>query len=540
MPTERLSMRHIREVLRLHYSVSMSQRAVARSLGLAQGTVSKYLNRARRAGLTWPLRPELDDDVRLENRLYPPPSDRPSEERPQPDWALVHRELRRPNVTLMLLWEEYCDASSDSFSYSWFCERYKEWAGRLKPSLRQVHVAGEKLFVDYSGHTMEVVDGLTGEVRSTQIFVAVLGASNYTYAEASLSQSLPDWIASHVRAFAFFGGVARQTVSDNLKAGITRACFHEPMVNRTYADLARHYRTAIVPARPYRPRDKAKVEVGVQIVGRWILARLRNRRFFSLASLNEAIHALLVELNDRPLRSWGRSRRDLFEELDRPALTPLPDEPYEYAEWKRCRVNLDYHIEIAKHYYSVPHNLVHQEVEARITQKTVEIFLRGKRVASHLRSSLPHRPTTIPEHMPSSHRRYRDWTLERIRSEAAKVGPDAQTLIDVILRSRTSGTGLPLGHRHSRAGQALRPGTRRCRLCPGAAAQRPLIQIGRCHPQERHRQNRASRRGGAHPLPHQHPWPQLLQLIRRDQHAHSPHRRSLARTRPRRHGRWPH
>lgn len=436
MPTERLSMRHIREVLRLHDSVGMSQRAVARSLGLAQGTVSKYLNRARRAGLTRPLPPELDDDVRLENRLFPPPSDRPSDERPHPDWALVHRELRRQNVTLMLLWEEYCDANSDSFSYAWFCERYKGWAGRLKPTLRQIHVAGEKLFVDYSGHTMEVVDGLSGEVRSAQIFVAVLGASNYTYAEASLSQSLPDWIASHVRAFAYFGGVARQTVSDNLKAGITRACFHEPMVNRTYADLARHYRTAIIPARPYRPRDKAKVEVGVQIVGRWILARLRNRRFFSLAALNEAIHALLVELNDRPLRSWGRSRRDLFEELDRPALTPLPDEPYQYAEWKRCRVNLDYHIEIAKHYYSVPHNLVRQEVETRVTQKTVEIFLRGKRVASHLRSTLPHRPTTIAEHMPSSHRRYRDWTHERIRSEAAKVGPDVDTLIDVILRSR--------------------------------------------------------------------------------------------------------
>jgi transposase len=252
-------MRHIREVLRLHYSVGMSQRAVARSLGLAQGTVSKYLNRARRAGLTWPLPPELDGDVQLENRLFPPPSDRPGDERPHPDRALVHRELRRPNVTLMLLWEEYCDANSDCFSYAWFCERYKEWAGRLKPTLRQLHVAGEKLFVDYSGHTMEVVDGLTGEVRSAQIFVAVLGASNYTYAEASLSQSLPDWIASHVRAFACFGGVARQTVSDNLKAGITRACFHEPMVNRTYADLARHYRTAIVPARPYRPRDKTSV-----------------------------------------------------------------------------------------------------------------------------------------------------------------------------------------------------------------------------------------------------------------------------------------
>jgi transposase len=360
----------------------------------------------------------------------------PSDERPQPDWAVVHRELRRPSVTLMLLWEEYCDKTADGFSYSWFCERYKEWAGRLKLSLRQIHIAGEKLFVDYSGHTMEVVDGLSGEVLAVQIFVAVLGASNYTFAEATLTQSLPDWISSHVRAFAFLDGVARQTVSDNLKAGITRACFHEPMVNRTYADLARHYGTAILPARPYHPKDKAKVEVGVQIVGRWILARLRNRSFFSLAALNEAIHGLLVDLNDRELRGWGRSRRQLFDELDRPALMRLPDEPYEYAEWKRCRVNLDYHVEIAKHYYSVPHSLARQEVEARITARAVEIFLRGKRVASHLRSTLPHRPTTVAEHMPSSHRRYRDWTHERIRHDAAKVGHDADTLIDVILRSR--------------------------------------------------------------------------------------------------------
>jgi transposase len=414
----------------------MSQRAVARSLDLAQGTVSKYLNRARRAGLTWPLPPELDEDVRLENRLYPPPSDLPSEARPHPDWAVVHRELRRPGVTLMLLWEEYCDTVADGFSYSWFCERYKEWSGRLKLSLRQVHVAGEKLFVDYSGHTMEVIDGLTGEVITAQIFVAVLGASNYTYAEATLTQSLPDWISSHVRAFSFFGGVARQTVSDNLKAGVTRACFHEPMVNRTYSDLARHYGTAILPARPYRPKDKAKVEVGVQVVGRWILARLRNRRFYSLAALNEAIHGLLDDLNDRVLRGWGRSRRQLFDELERPALVPLPHEHYEYAEWKRCRVNLDYHVEIAKHYYSVPHGLVRQEVEARVTARTVELFLRGKRVASHLCSTLPHRPSTVAEHMPSSHRRYRDWTHERIRREAAKIGPDADTLIDVILRSR--------------------------------------------------------------------------------------------------------
>ena len=435
MPTERLSMRHIREILRLHHS-GLPQRSLARSLGLAQGTVSKYVNRARRAGLSWPLPPELDDDVRLENRLYPPPSELPSDRRPHPDWAVVHRELRRPGVTLMLLWEEYCDTASDSFSYSWFCERYKEWACRLKPTLRQTHVAGEKLFVDYSGHVMEIADGLTGEVRSAQIFVAVLGASNFTYAEATFSQSLPDWISSHVRAFAYFGGVARQTVSDNLKAGITKACFHEPMVNRTYAELARHYATAIVPARPYKPRDKAKAEVAVQIVGRWVLARLRNRRFFSLAALNEAIRALLDDLNARALRGWGRSRRELFEELERDALLPLPAEPYEYAEWKRCRVGLDYHVEIAKHYYSVPHAFLREEVEARITDKTVEIFCRGARIASHMRSLRPHRPTTVAEHMPSSHRRYRDWTHERIRKEATKIGGSTKTLIDVILRSR--------------------------------------------------------------------------------------------------------
>ena len=234
----------------------------------------------------------------------------------------------------------------------------------------------------------------------------------------------------------FFGGATRQTVSDNLKAGISRACFHEPMVNRTYADLARHYGTAVLPARPHHPKDKSKVEVGVQIVGRWILARLRNQRFFSLVALNQAIRGLLADLNNRTLRGWGRSRHQLLDELDRPALLPLPNEPYEYAEWKRCRVNLDYHVEIAKHYYSVPYGLVRQEVEARITARTVEIFLRGKRVASHLRSTVPHRPTTVAQHMPSSHRRYRDWTHERIRRDAAKIGPDADTLIDVILRSR--------------------------------------------------------------------------------------------------------
>jgi transposase len=435
MPGERLSMRKIREVLRLRLGHKLPQRAVAQSLRLSQGAVSNYLSRARRAGLGWPLANDLDDQ-RLEALLFPPPPSLPAEQRPLPDWASVHRELRRPNVTLALLWEEYRLASADGFGYSWFCELYREWAGRLKPTLRQVHTAGERLFVDFAGHTMEVVDGSTGEIRAAEVFVAVLGASSYLYAEATWTQALPDWIAAHVNALTALGGVPRQIVSDNLKAGITRACFYEPTVNRTYADMAAHYGTAIIPARPYKPRDKAKVEVGVQVVQRWILARLRHRRFFSLAELNRAIRELVEQLNDRPMRGWGTTRRALFEQLDRPALLPLPTTPYEYAEWKRCRVNLDYHVEIAKHFYSVPFQLLRQEVEARITAKTVEIFHRGKLVANHLRSSRSHRPTTVADHMPSSHRRYRDWTHERILREAAATGEDTATLLELILRSR--------------------------------------------------------------------------------------------------------
>ncbi len=272
---------------------------------------------------------------------------------------------------------------------------YREWVGRLKPTLRQVHTAGERIFVDFAGHAMEVIDGATGEVRRAEIFVAVLGASSYTFAEATWTQSLPDWIAAHVAMLAFIGGAPRQIVSDNLRAGITRACFYEPLVNRTYADMASHYGTAVVPARPYKPRDKAKVEVGVQVVQRWILARLRNRQFFSLAELNQAIRELVDQLNDRPMRGWGATRRALYEQVDRPALRELPPAAYEYADWKRCRVNLDYHVEIDKHFYSVPFRLLREEVEARITAKTVEIFHHGKLVAAHLRSLRPYRPTTL-------------------------------------------------------------------------------------------------------------------------------------------------
>jgi transposase len=430
-------MRKIRELLRLRWEQHLSQRVIGRSLRLSQAAVSEYLSRARRADLTWPL-PDGLDDARLEALLFPPAPTVPTEQRPVPDWALVHRELRRSNVTLALLWEEYRSGTGarDGFGYSWFCDLYREWVGRLKPTLRQVHTAGERIFVDFAGHTMEVIDGATGEIHRAEVFVGVLGASSYVFAEATWTQSLPDWIGAHVNMLAFIGGVPRQIVSDNLRAGITRACFYEPLVNRTYADMASHYGTAVIPARPYKPRDKAKVEVGVQVVQRWILARLRNRRFFSLAELNQAIRGLVDDLNVRPMRGWGTTRRALFEQVDRPALRELPPTPYEYATWKRCRVNLDYHVEIDKHFYSVPFRLLREEVEARVTAKTVEVFHRGKLVATHLHSLRPHRPTTLAEHMPSSHRRYRDWTHERILREAASVGDATAALAEIILRSR--------------------------------------------------------------------------------------------------------
>ena len=397
--------------------------------------VGKYAKLARQAGLTWPLPENLTDEA-LERLLYPPPPLILEGGRPLPSWSQIHEELRKPGVTLELLWQEYREVHPTGYGQSRFFELYRVWRGRLSLTMRQVHLAGEKMFVDYAGQTADVFDPLTGEVRRAQVFVAVLGASSYTYAEASWGQTLPEFAGAHVRAFQFFGGVARQLVPDNLKSAIIKACLYEPMASQTYGDVARHYRTAIVPARPRRPRDKAKVEVAVQVVERWILARLRHSKFFSLDELNAAIKALLVSLNDRTMRHLKATRRELFDRLDRPALMALPAEPYEYAEWKRCRPGLDYHVELHDHYYSVPHSLAKQELMARITATTIEVFHGGRRVASHRRNSGNHRHTTIKEHMPASHRRYADWTPERLKRDAAKVGSNAAILVDVIMRGR--------------------------------------------------------------------------------------------------------
>jgi transposase len=436
MPAERLTMRKIREVFRLKFDCGLSNRQIAKSCAIARSTVADYLFRLQQAGLNWPLSHDIDDN-QLEQRLYPALPALPAGQRPVVDWAYIHRQLRHKTVTLMLLWQEYKQIYPQGYQYSQFCNLYRQWAGRIDPVMRQEHRAGEKMFVDYAGQTVGVYDLQANQMRQAQIFVAVLGASNYTYAEATWSQTLPDWIGSHSRAFGFFNGVPQIVVPDNLKAGVSKACFYEPDINPTYLDMANHYGTAVIPARVKKAKDKAKVEVAVQVVERWILARLRNRQFFSLSQLNEAIAELLADLNSKPFQKLPGCRKQLFDTLDRPALNPLPAKPYPYAEWKKATVNIDYHIEVERHYYSVPYQLIKNKVDVRITQRTIECFYKNKRVASHIRSYQKGRHTTVKEHMPKSHQKWAQWTPDRFIRWAGKVGPHTQTLIETILNSRT-------------------------------------------------------------------------------------------------------
>jgi transposase len=428
-------MRKIRELLRLTFAEGLSRRQAGTATGLPYTTVSDHLARARRAGLGWPLPYDLDDDE-LEARLFGQPAPPPANSRPLPEWADVHRELRRPGVTLALLHLEYKARHPDGYGYSQFCERYHRFAARLDFVMRQEHRAGEKLFVDYPGQTVPIVDPATGEIRGAQLFVAVLGASSYTYAEAFPSQELPHWIAGHVHAFEFLGGCRRILVPDNLRSGVTKAHRYEPELNRSYAEMAAHYGCAVIPARPFKPRDKAKVESGVLVAERWILAALRDQTFFSLADANAAIRERLAWLNQRPFRKLPGSRRSLFEALDRPALHALPERPYEYATWKLAKANIDYHVELDHHYYSVPHALVGEVCDVRRSAATVEVFFHGRRVASHLRSSEPGRFTTDRAHMPEAHRRHLEWTPSRIVAWAAQTGPATAALVEEILASR--------------------------------------------------------------------------------------------------------
>jgi transposase len=429
-------MRKIREVVRLTLAEGLSLRQVSASLGVPPTTLAEHVRRIRDAGITWPLPADMDDDA-LEAVLFAKPGRRPGT-RPVPDWAKVHLELRRKGVTLMLVWHEYKQAFPDGYAYSQFNELYRHWKLHLDVVMRQEHKAGEKMFVDFPGQTLPIYDQHTGEVAiNAELFVAALGASGYLYCEAFPSQELLHWVTAHVHAFSAFNGCPAIVVCDNLRSGVTRPHRYEPDVNATYSEMAAHYGVAIIPARSYKPRDKAKAEVGVLLAERWVMARLRDRHFTTLAEANAAVAELVAWLNARPFKRLPGSRRSVFETVDRPALRPLPARRYEFATWRRAKLGLDYHVEVRadRHYYSAPYNLVGQVLEVRCSAATVEVFYKSARVASHVRAYRPGY-STDPAHMPSSHRRHAAWTPTRIVSWAAKSGPATAKLAQAVLASK--------------------------------------------------------------------------------------------------------
>ena len=430
----RVSMRKIREILRLRHERGLSHVKIGLSCGVGESTVGDCLLRAVAAGITWPLPEGLDDEA-LELRLYPGKVGGASQP-PKPDFSYIHSELRKKSVTLQLLWQEYKHAHPNGYRYSQFCQLYREYRKGTEYSFRNSYKAGEKLFVDYAGQTVPIHCAKTGVVRHAQIFIAVLGASNYTYAEATWSQELVHWVTSHVRAFTFFGGTPDVVVPDNLRSAVNRACRYDPDLNPAYCHMASYYQVAVIPARPRHPKDKAKAECGVLVVERWILAALRKRRFFSLEEVNAAIQELLGSLNHRPFRKMRGSRAELFETLDKPALRPLPAATYEYANFKLAKVGINYHIEVDGHFYSVPYKLVREKVEVRYSDSTIEIIHNCQRVASHRRSYMRGNYTTLTEHMPPAHQKHTEWTPERMTRWAGEAGEAVAKMAAAILRSK--------------------------------------------------------------------------------------------------------
>lgn len=431
----RLSMRNVREILRLFFDCELSVNKVSECCGMARSTVTDYIRKAKAAGLSWPLPSELDDAT-LEKMLFPSAVPNLVRMHPQPDWNDIFQQLKQKGETITRLWQQYKQEHPDGYEFSRFSELYREWKKTIDPVMRQAHKAGQKLFSDFAGSTLPFIDPKTGEVNQAHIFVATLGASNYTYIEAFKSQNNYAWCMGHVHTFNYLGGVPKELIPDNPKAVVTKPCRYEPDINPDFMRMASHYGCAVIPARVRHPKDKAKVESAVNVVTRWIIAALRNRQFFSLQELNEAIWLLLEHLNNRPFKKLPGSRRSQFELIDKPALNPLPQSTYQYASIRFAKVNIDYHIEFDGHWYSVPYRLLKEKVELHITANTLEIFAKGKRVASHMRSPVKGKHTTLPEHMPQTHRQYLDWSPQRITTWASKIGPKTKNLVESILHSQ--------------------------------------------------------------------------------------------------------
>ena len=429
-------MRKLRDILRLRLSAGLSYRQIQAVTRASIGLIQKFIATAEVLGLGWPLPVDLDDN-QLHAMFYPPANDdRPARYQP-PDCPVIHQSLKHKTVTLQLLWEEYREECGiRAYSRSQFCDIYRRWQRRQKRSMRQVHKAGEKCFVDYCGPTIPIVDPHTGDIRESQVFVGVLGASNYTYAEATLTQTLPEWLASHSRMFSFFGGSPAVVVPDNLRSAVSKPCRYDPDLNPAYQQLAEHYGIAVIPARPYKPKDKSKAEVAVQIVERWIMARLRHHTFFSLAELNQCIKALLNDLNEKPFKQLPGNRREAFETIDQGELSPLPSYAYEYVDIKAVRVHIDYHVQYGHHFYSVPNEYVGEMLELHVGDRLVTAYFRQRQVAQHPRAHTAGM-TTTKAHMPVRHQKHLSWTPERLTRWAGDIGPAVKSWVTRQLEIKT-------------------------------------------------------------------------------------------------------
>ena len=424
------------EILRLKFLLKLSNRAIGGIVHVSPSSISRYTAPIIQRSLDWEQLEKMEYAA-IADLLITKKQHVSDQDLIKLDFNMIHQELKKKTVTLQLLWEEHRETYQEkAYGRTKFFKMYRDWLKKTKVTMRQDHKAGDKLFIDYAGSTVSIVDGQSGEIREAQIFIAVMGASSYTFSEAVWSQKMQDWIGSHVRAFTFFQGVAALLVPDNLRSCTTKACRYEPVINDTYLAMAKHYNTAILPARPVKPRDKAKAEAGVQLVGRWILARLRHQKFFSLLALNQAISRLLVDLNAKPFQKLKGSRLSLFEAIDKPALKPLPDKPYEYTEFKKAQLGLDYHVEVDGHYYSAPYELAHEMVELRITEKVIEILHKNTRVASHVRSYRKGSHTTITEHMPKKHQKHMQWTPGRFLNWANTIGPKTFDLTKRLIEKK--------------------------------------------------------------------------------------------------------